>query len=298
MKTFSTAERKIIEIIKKQGVFLYDGEKYGVKVVGKPVVPYGEPKTDIYLFATCLSNPEKAFERKISFKKDNFDFIENKISASRAREILGDGWKDIIINSLLQIKEKLLERKLIFKSQSRKTEEGSFTLGWKFELLNKASGNLSGIIKLSDKQAYNIYSGDCFLSDKRDAKVGDNTIPESGVADTILLEGNYECIEDIIANLIDIKVYAKEHNKIYFACKALNYRSFEKKYDGNRPLAVFVDWRVKNNKLIGELVFDDPLDHTGTIVYNQLCECLRELNIYTTDDITGLNTDQNIVFGI
>lgn len=48
--------------------------------------------------------------------------------------------------------------------------------------------------------------------------------------------------------MIPIDEYIKAHSDIYFACKALNYRTFKQKYDGDRPLSVQVDWEVKEGK--------------------------------------------------
>ena len=83
---------------------------------------------------------------------------------------------------------------------------------------------------------------------------------------------------------------------IYFACKALNYRSFEDKYDGNRPLSVYVDWKIREGKLDGELCFDEPLSHGGTEIVEDLMECLDELDIQNTDDINDFNTWSDIVY--
>lgn len=48
--------------------------------------------------------------------------------------------------------------------------------------------------------------------------------------------------------MIPIKDYVKMHPDIYFACKALNYRTFAEKWDGNRPLSVQVNWSAEQNK--------------------------------------------------
>ena len=76
---------------------------------------------------------------------------------------------------------------------------------------------------------------------------------------------------------------------IYFACKALNYRTFAKKWDGNRPLSVQVNWSAKQNKLIPELVFDHPLIVKGNEVANRLVHYMKMLNIKNTDDINEDN---------
>jgi hypothetical protein len=43
---------------------------------------------------------------------------------------------------------------------------------------------------------------------------------------------------------------------MFFALKALNYGSFENKWDGNRPLAVSIDWSIDiNQQLKSNIVF-------------------------------------------
>ena len=83
---------------------------------------------------------------------------------------------------------------------------------------------------------------------------------------------------------------------VYFACKALNYRTFYNKYDGNRPLSVYVDWYVENGQLCHDLVFDSPLSVGGDEVADNLIAALEELGIETTDDITeDIVSDPSII---
>lgn len=73
-------------------------------------------------------------------------------------------------------------------------------------------------------------------------------------------------------------IFAKKQ-KIFFACKALNYRCSKDKWDGNRPLAVYVNWTLHNNKLKGELVYESPLSIRGDIVGENIKNLLSKLNI-------------------
>lgn len=66
--------------------------------------------------------------------------------------------------------------------------------------------------------------------------------------------------QEVIDSLITIEDYVDANPTVYFACKALNYRTYHKKYDGNRPLSVYVDWNVRDGKLDPVLVYDNPLD--------------------------------------
>ena len=89
-----------------------------------------------------------------------------------------------------------------------------------------------------------------------------------------------------------------EQPTIYFACKALNYRAEKDKWDGDRPLSVYVDWQVKEGKLSAELKFDRPLTIKGNEVGNKLRHALSELHIDANnfEQLKGLlNNDCTIV---
>ena len=149
---FSNTERYIKNFFKKDETFILDNTIYKVILSGKPTCSYGEPKTDIFILAADVTNNSKQIQIKISFKKSNADFLENKISAERAQQILGPNWSNIIKQSTLKLKDKFCNRKLIFKEQEGRTRAGSITLGWKFELVNKNNGELSGKLSLTSKE--------------------------------------------------------------------------------------------------------------------------------------------------
>lgn len=290
--TFGDTERHIKHIFAKDTEFKINNKVYKVILSGKPTCSNGEPKTDIYILVEDV-NSHKQYELKISVKKTNADFLENKISAERAESILGEDWSEIIQRSTLQLENSFKNRTLVYKNKKGRTNAGSITLGWKFELVNKQSGELSNKILLTYKQILDIYSGTNLPLSKRNALVNNHQISNSGVANCILV-GNIEdfnSIQDVLSNLISIDEFAKQNPNIYFACKALNYRTFEQKFDGNRPLSVFVDWNVNNGKLEPTIVFDSPLTVKGNRVANKLLAALSELNIQTTDDINLHNIE-------
>lgn len=281
--TFGSAERNIAILLKKNNTFLFNEKQYKILISGKPTCKKGEPKTDIYVMAENTSR--KKLEFKISFKLENADFIENKMNEERAKALLGENWIEIIKNSTLPLKDVFETKKLIFKKRFGHTQKGSITLGWKFELLNKSSGELSGIMKLSEDQVIDVYAGTHISDDKKNSKIENQIIPNSGIANYILIKNNIRTTQDVIDNLYTIDEYVKLNPDIYFACKALNYRTFQEKYDGNRPLSVFIKWKVENNNLIPQFIYNKPLITKGTEIANILKNCLSELNIVTTDDI-------------
>lgn len=287
---FGIEERRILDLFKQNKTFIFEGQKYTIIFSGKPTCSKGEPKTDIYVRADSYTYKR---EFKISFKKANADFLENKINSERAAQLFGMNWADIIRNSTEQLKDSFLDKKLIYKKSFGRTEEGAITLGWKFELLNVESGQLSDKMKLTKKQVIDVYAGTNLDEDKRNAYVNGKIIRNSGIANYILFENApIKTLQDAIDNLIAIDVYVKGNPNIYFACKALNYRTYAEKYDGDRPLSVYVNWFInKNNKLDNKICFDTPLMQGGNIVADKLLNALKSLNIKTTKDINNKNVE-------
>jgi hypothetical protein len=285
---FGDFERHINNIFKVGQKVRFNNNYYTILKSGKPTLSYGEPKTDIYLL---LHNDSQNLELKISVKKNNADFIENKMSAIRAEQVFGKHWMDIIIQSTSQIKDRFLSRPLIYKSKKGRSQAGSITIGWKFELLNKLSGELSGQMLLTKEQLFDIYAGTNLPKDKKDAKVNGSPIINSGVANYILFDDltKFNSTDEVFQVLKPIDQYIENHPNIYFACKALNYRTFKRKFDGNRPLYVFVNWKVINNKLYPKFIFDKPLITRGNEVVDLLLTSLKQLGISTTNDINDDN---------
>lgn len=285
-KLFGMAERHIASLLCVGQEFMFEDIDYRVVKNGKPTCPWGEPKTDVYVLAES-QNACKEF--KISFKKDNADFLENKMSAERAEALFGCEWQYIIMNATTRLKQLFENKPLIYKRGTGRTEAGSITLGWKFEIVNKCAGELSGAMPLTFDQLFDIYAGTSLPSDKKNAMVNGEYIYDCGVANYILMNSNISTTQDAIDNLQSIESYANIYPTVYFACKALNYRTFCGRYDGDRPLSVYVDWDVIDGKLNPMIVFDNPLNVGGNLVADKLKNSLRTLNICTTNDITSDN---------
>ncbi len=286
MGDFGDAERRILAFMAEGTEFVFQGKDYKIILSGKPTCHKGEPKTDIYILAESGSDKT---EIKISYKKENADFIENKMSEERAEQLFGDDWENIIEQSTTAISDRFEERILIYKNKFKRTEKGAITLGWKFELLNKNNGELSGKMLLTEEQVIDVYAGSNLADDKRNAMLAGQVIENSGVANYILMDENVHSAQDVIDKMMPIKEYVKIHPDIYFACKALNYRTFAKKWDGDRPLSVQVFWNAEDNKLVPELVYDRPLTVKGNEGAERLLKYMRILHIETTDDINDSN---------
>lgn len=245
------AERNIANILRGSTV-IFNGKARKIIIAEKPAYASGEGKTDIY----CRLDDNT--EIKISYKKGNADFLENKISAERAQAIFGDSWKEILINSISPLIPLFEESQIYFPEAKGHNAAGSYTMGWRCDFIERKpskgkSSSLKAPLILSKEQKKEILSGINLNPSKRNAKIMDTIIPNSGVADYFLVEStNQNTAQEIIDSLIPIEDVDIE---IDITFRRVNYRSIEHKIDGNRPLAVYVDW--KNNKL----VFDHPLEY-------------------------------------
>lgn len=293
-KEFGIDERRILDLFKINQTFIFKNKKYTIINSGKPVCSSGEPKTDIYVLAKSDNDD---IEIKISFKKSNADFLENKISSERAEQLFGTNWSDIIKQSTLQLKNEFLSRPVVYIEGSNHTEAGSITLGWKFELLNVKSGQLSNKMLLTKSQVIDVYAGTNLSGDKKDASVNGKTIKNCGIANYMLFENtSISTLQDAIDQLVTIKEYVEEHPDIYFACKALNYRTYKLKYDGDRPLSVSINWFINSdNKLDCKLMFNSPLKFGGNISATKLAKSLSQLGITNTSELNKSNLSSNVL---
>jgi hypothetical protein len=234
MGTFGEAERKILGFMVPGTNIFFNNKKYTILKSDKPTCRNGEPKTDIYVLAE--SDTDVA-EIKISYKKENADFVENKISAQRAEQLFGDEWEKAVRDSTEMIRYNFFNRMLIYKKAFQHTEAGSITLGWKFEFVNKVNGDLSGEVIMDKAQLRNlildVYAGINLSEDKKDAMVCGQTVKNSGIANYLLMNDSVSSAQEVIDKMVSIEDFIDSNPKIYFACKALNLRSFTGKLKGS-----------------------------------------------------------------
>jgi hypothetical protein len=278
MSNHGNTERNILELFTNVKQFYFENRNYEILKIGKPRPSKGECKTDIYILAVDTITNDKR-EIKISIKQSNADFLENKISLNRAKEIFGDNVTEVLMNSIKSVKDSFLEDYLIYFYGHKRTKGKCIKIGWKFELLNKHGGERSGLIQLKEDQKTDVYSGSNLSLEKRDAKVFGEIIQESGVANYILEVSNYgEDLDYYLNKLIPINEFIKDQN-IYFACKAINYRCEDDKWDGNRPLSVYLNWFIDKGKLKAEFIFDKPLEINANEIGLKIKSILKILDI-------------------
>lgn len=289
MPNFTKAEEIIRQYFEKDTKFKYNDKDYTVRKSGKPKPQKGkgEPKTDIYVQA---ESDDDELEIRLSYKMKNADFLENKMGSERAEQIFGPEWESIIGENTSRISELFQEAPLLYRDAKGRTEERSMTLGWRFELFNKEQGNLSGLMKdMTSEQVYEVYAGEKLEERKRDAKVNGEIIPNSGIAEYILVEDEVNSTQEIIDKMVSIEEYVSEHPDVYFGCKALNYRSKSKKIEGNRALSVQVDWHVESDGLEADIEFNSPLTRNGKEMKRIAEQCLKEMN---KKDATEISDDE------
>lgn len=281
MPKFSQTEQAIRELFVEGVKFKFDGIEYTVeKDSVKPTVTSkgGECKTDVY-FVASHSNEHKEF--KISVKQSNANFLENKISYERAKELLGASTDEILRTSIQQVLSNFQEQNLVYLSAGERTQAKVIKLGWKFELLNVGSGKLAGTVNLTHDQVLDVYSGSNLPQDKKDALINGSSVRNSGIANYMMVVDPDRdlTIEYCVENMSKMEDYIAQHPQIFFACKALNYRLTDGKWDGDRPLAVYVDWKIKDNKITASLNYNTPLQTKGNAVGNQVKAILKQLKI-------------------
>lgn len=278
MSKFGDTERMIRDLFLQVENFSYENREYAVLKCGKPVPPKGECKTDIYVLAQDKIGYQKEF--KISVKQNDADFLENKISLNRAIEILGNNAQTIIEKSIMKIKKSFEDDYLVYFNPYKKTEALCLKIGWKFEFINKIGGEKSGVIDLTEKQKIDIYAGTNLSLDKKNSSVNDQIVVDSGVANYIItVDAKDQNLDYYLAKMEPIEDFAKVQD-VYFVCKALNYRVSKGKWDGDRPLSVYVDWFLDNDgKLQGKLKFEKPLSVKGHAIGTNIKKILAKLEI-------------------
>ena len=286
---FIQSEYLLSNLFKNANIFQFENEVYSVLQIGKPTSSAGEPKTDLYILAKSQSS-DKTREIKISYKKNNADFLENKITKERAEQIFGFDWQSIITASIQPLFSLFKERQLVFINKQGRVEAGSITLGWRFEITNKKSGLLSSFIELTDKQKIAIYTGVNASSDKKDCWVENSIIKNAGVANYILEMDldKLTNLRDILNNLKPINASYVSDKNMYFSCKALNYRAHSDKWDGNRSLAVYVDWSINANEIVHQIVSNKPLLRKGNEQVQAIKKIQQIKNIKKSEDLVSL----------
>ena len=280
MSDFSDAEKKLRDTISNKS-FTWKGEKFTTGQAYKPEKKGsgGECKTDCYVLVT-RDIDKQVQEIKISYKKENASFIENKIRKERAEIIFGKDWSNTIKKQITQIKKNLQDEFLFYLEDDRKTKKGSIKLGWRYEMEVNGTRPLGTAIEQDvGKCVWENKNGN---KDYRNCPVNGKKIDNSGVPNYALIRNpeKIDSIEDIFPNLIPIADVI-ENGIITSAFTAHNYNPFRDYQGGgtNRHLSVPIDWSIKNNEITANLIFDKPLEFNSNTQLEKLKNVLKELDI-------------------
>ena len=273
-KKYISLEDKIHSLFSPGSSFTYENLTHIILQSEKPTISAkGECKTD--LFVKTQTNEDKIKHFRISIKKDDKWFIENKLTLERAKQILGKSAQERIIKHLLKIEDLFLGQKLIYYYRGNK----NIRIGWRFDIGEGKSGHLSEKMDLSDDEKIEIYSGANLSSDKKNAFVGGEIIKDSGIADYILIVDTSEyTLQEYVNRMELISDYAPKID-CYFACKGINFRVNHDKWDSDRPLSVWLDWKVVSGELKVDFVFDDPCVKTCNEVGENIRSILSNLGV-------------------
>lgn len=279
---FSQTEKSFRLMCSVGKEFIYNGFRYTIIKSGKPSpTGKGECKTDIYIQGENKDS-KQLMEFKISIKQSNADFLENKISLERATQLFGNNTSQVLTNSIRQIYSSFENDDWVLINKKGRTEAKTLKIGWKFEICNKKQGDKSELILLTDKQKIDVYSGTNLSIDKKNSVVNGEVIQNSGVSNFVLVIDETSFVQKNINEYFEeiqpIEEYAVRQN-MFFACKAINYRVEKSKWDGDRPLAVFINWSLYNDVLKANLVIENPLSTKANSIGNNLKEILKKINI-------------------
>jgi len=246
----SPEEKKIREIIEKDGKFEWNGKEFEVIKCAKPKSKTGEPKTDVFVDGHNKTSNEFVVI-KISYKKENWMPVENKVTRERMPFIYGDEWKNIAKSQNMEIKNAFNDRHIVFLDKSGKTEGGTITLGWRYEIgyesarkpLKDGKPQLRTLgVRIKEDIHDQVYWGKGCREDYRDCNVDGNMINDSGIPDyalerdVFIKDKNKKIIgqktkstKDIFENLEPIKEFSKKHKDLDVTYRAQNYRMHLKK---------------------------------------------------------------------
>ena len=275
------AEIRVRNALKKIKTFELNSSKYKIIQLSKPTVSGGggETKTDIYIKAKNRSNGNEE-EIKISYKRQSFSFVENKIKSHRAEAIYGKEWSEIICEQINEIRDNFLAKPLIYFESTGHTERGSFTLGWRYEMEHNGKRKLQ--VKVKQDIAAQVWKNKGAQAQYRDGIVDGEKIPFSGMPNFCLTiePDDVKTADDVFRNLVSMDELIQTHGNITAAFLAQNYRSHKQKQEGNkRHLGVWINWKIVNGKLDCEYVFDKPLEMESRPRLENLKDCLKELGI-------------------
>lgn len=254
-------ENSVLSLFEAGKIVELNGRAYEIKTSDKPFsqANKGEPKTDVYILLEDRMSGETQ-EIKISYKSENYQFLENKMSGDRFNAIFNDNEK-LMIRALLPLNERV-NREFEIDEKDLLSEETRLTLGYRLDIMaSDATGYMP--ITVSEETMAEILGGGRLEEEKRNGVIHGEVVENSGVANYILVGDQFSNASEALEKMIPIEEYVKDKKNrvIALAPKAVNCIPYRAKHfggdkttpwDGNRPLVMSIDWTRENGKLIGK----------------------------------------------
>lgn len=290
---FIEAEKRLRKII-SNSTFTFNGKKYKAGNVYKPQKQGsgGETKTDAYFIAKNLDDNTKE-EFKISYKKESYSFIENKLTEKNAPSLYGKNWSNVIKKRTSRLMDLFKEQVLFYEKAKplpggRHVYPGSIVLGWRNEFEAKKIGKKNGrYLSLPEDKAIfdTVWANANKKPEYRNGivkELGSKSIPGSGVPNYFLKMKITETTtaNEIFENLELLK-QIKQDTNIFTSFLGHSYDPINMKQHGNpsRRLAVVVDWKEKNGKLTAELNFENPLETNSNTSRDKIKEIIKDFGL-------------------
>lgn len=261
-------ENSVLSLFKAGEIVEMGGRSFLIKEADKPFAQEnkGEPKTDIYVRLEDRMSGEIK-EVKISYKSANYQFLENKMNKDRFEAIFNEEERKAI-QALLPLNERV-DREFELDESDLLNEETRMTLGYRLDIMAAdAAGYMP--IPVSEETMEEILSGAKLEDKKRNGIINGNIVENSGVAEYILVGDEFKTAEEALSQMIPISEYVKDPATriIGLAPKAVNFIPHRAKdfggdkpspWDGNRPLAISINWTRRNGKFIGKPDTSSPI---------------------------------------
>jgi len=279
---FGQLEKGVQNLFLKNNIFQFQGKTYQIKVIGKPTPSngHGEPKTDLFILAEDVST-DKSLELKLSIKKDDYEFLENRLDLARFTQIFNKSSISNIFNYFLAVEKN--NPIAVYRSTSKSF---IYKLG-AMAFITNAPRTLSLKLNLSLAEKLEILCGKNLDSAKKNSKVNNQIYKDSGVANYILKLNEKDISKGlpyILKQLQNPRSFASTID-YYFALTRLNYRSDSDKWDGDRPLFICTNFNVINNQIISK--YSTKMFVNGNKIGNAIKNKIKEL------EFKRINVSQN-----
>ena len=290
---FIEAEKRLRKII-SNSTFTFNGKKYKAGKAYKPQKQGlgGETKTDAYFIAKNLDDNTKE-EFKISYKKESYSFIENKLTEKNAPSLYGKNWSNVIKENTSRLRDLFKEQDLFYEKTKplpggRHVYPGSIVLGWRneFEAKQIDKKNSRPLSLLEDNDIFDaVWANANKKPEYRNGVVKElDSKPILGSGEpNHFLKMKIEkttTVDEIFKNIKSLE-QIKQNTNIFTSFLGHSYDPINMKQHGgtSRRLAVVVDWKEKNGKLTAELNFENPLETNSNTSRDKIKEIIKDFGL-------------------